>query len=379
MEKKMTSKKGLKFLPPSMSIKEAVILLQKLAKVNMVIGSMKSEFGHSLVRDSLVSLFSLSESVQSTRIEGTQVTFYDMFEKSSNKQKEWEKQEVLNYQEALKHGLLLIDSGMPFSTRLIKELHRILMTNARGTNSAGGEFRKIQNFIGPDSKIEHAVYIPVEAQTISNYMENLEFFVNGIHHSSFIEINQPDLFIIDEHADPLLKIAIMHAQFESIHPFLDGNGRLGRILIALMAVKYGLVNVPVFLVSEELEKERSRYYDLLNGIRGEDPDWFAWLSFFVDCCGRMSEQLVKKMQTSTHLAEQGLKKIKLDSERKAWLLSFQCPRLTVKDVSQICKMNITTARKALNALVEYDLLFTSKNIKRNKSYINYNLIRILSN
>ena len=171
----------------------------------------------------------------------------------------------------------------------------------------------------------------------------------------------------------------MHAQFESIHPFLDGNGRLGRILIALMAVKYGLVNVPVFLVSEELEKERSRYYDLLNGIRGEDPDWFAWLSFFIDCCGRMSEQLVKKMQTSSQLAEQGLKKIKLDSERKAWLLSFQCPRLTVKDVVQACKMNISTARKALNALVEYDLLFTSKNIKRNKAYINYNLIRLLSN
>lgn len=375
----MTSKKGLKFLPPSMSIKEAVILLQKLAKVNMIIGSMKSEFGHSLVGDSLVSLFSLSESVQSTRIEGTQVTFYDMFEKTSNKQKEWEKQEVLNYQEALKHGLLLIENGMPFSTRLIKELHRILMTNARGTNSAGGEFRKIQNFIGPDSKIEHAVYIPVEAQTISEYMENLEFFVNGVHHSSFTQIDDNDLFTIDENADPLLKIAIMHAQFESIHPFLDGNGRLGRILIALMAVKYGLVNVPVFLVSEELEKERSRYYDLLNGIRGEDPDWFAWLSFFIDCCGRMSEQLVKKMQTSSQLAEQGLKKIKLDSERKAWLLSFKCPRLTVKDVVQACKMNISTARKALNALVEYDLLFTSKNIKRNKAYINYNLIRLLSN
>ena len=375
----MTSKKGLKFLPPSMSIKEAVILLQKLAKVNMIIGSMKSEFGHSLVGDSLVSLFSLSESVQSTRIEGTQVTFYDMFEKTSNKQKEWEKQEVLNYQEALKHGLLLIENGMPFSTRLIKELHKILMINARGTNSAGGEYRRIQNFIGPDSKIEHAVYIPVEAQTISEYMENLEFFVNGIHHSSFAQIDDSDLFTIDENADPLLKIAIMHAQFESIHPFLDGNGRLGRILIALMAVKYGLVNVPVFLVSEELEKERSRYYDLLNGIRGEDPDWFAWLSFFIDCCGRMSEQLVKKMQTSSQLAEQGLKKIKLDSEKKAWLLSFKCPRLTVKDVVQACKMNISTARKALNALVEYDLLFTSKNIKRNKAYINYNLIRLLSN
>ena len=375
----MTSKKGLKFLPPSMSIKEAVILLQKLAKVNMIIGSMKSEFGYSLVGDSLVSLFSLSEAVQSTRIEGTLITFYDMFEKTYNRQKEWEKQEVLNYQEAFKLGLLLIENGMPFSTRLIKELHRILMANARGINSAGGEFRKIQNFIGPDSKIEHAVYIPVEAQTISEYMENLEFFVNGVHHSSFTQIDDNDLFTIDENADPLLKIAIMHAQFESIHPFLDGNGRLGRILIALMAVKYGLVNVPVFLVSEELEKERSRYYDLLNGIRGEDPDWFAWLSFFIDCCGRMSDQLVKKMQTSSQLAEQGLKKIKLDSERKAWLLSFQCPRLTVKDVVQACKMNISTARKALNALVEYDLLFTSKNTKRNKAYINYNLIRILSN
>ena len=374
----MAVKTGLKILPPSLSLKQAVIILQKLAHINMKIGSMKSEFKCSLMGDALIRLFSLSESVQSTRIEGTQVTFSDMFERTGDKRKECEKQEVLNYQNALDHGLLLINNKMPFSTRLIKEIHQILMTNTRGTNSAGGEFRKIQNFIGTDSKIEHAVYIPVEAQTISAYMENLEFFVNGIHHNSFVTMDNTEKFFIDENADPLLKIAVMHAQFESIHPFLDGNGRLGRILIALMAVQYGLVNVPVFLVSEELEKERGRYYDLLNGIRGEDPDWFSWLSFFIDCCGRMSERLVYKMKRSTQLADSGLKKIKLESERKVWLLSFQRPSLTVKQVTQICKMNVVTARKALNALVSYDLLYAPKDVKRNKSYINYDLLRILA-
>lgn len=171
-----------------------------------------------------------------------------------------EQQEVLNYKKELDLGVDLIKGGMPFSNRLIQKLHIVLMTNARETSSAGGEYRKIQNFIGPDSNIEHAVYIPVSAAEIPQYMENLEYFMNGEVHSSFKKYNGSEGVVLDEKIEPLIKIAIMHAQFESVHPFGNGNGRLGRILIALMAMSYDLVNFPVFLVSEELAKERARYY-----------------------------------------------------------------------------------------------------------------------
>ena len=275
---------------------------------------MKSDFSHSIVASPLVSIFSLNESVQSTKIEGTQVTFLEMIEPSNRKG--WEQQEVLNYKKALDLGVDLIKSGMPFSTRLIQNLHKVLMTNARGTSSAGGEYRKIQNFIGPDNNIEHAVYIPVSAAEIPQYMANLEYFMNGEVHSSFKKYNGSEGVVLDEKIESLIKIAIMHAQFESVHPFLDGNGRLGRILIALMAMSYDLVDFPVFLVSEELEKERARYYALLNGIRGDNPDWYLWIKFFLECCERMTSKLIEKMKNTEQLAKECLSKCRLDTEKK---------------------------------------------------------------
>lgn len=230
--------------------------------------------------------------------------------------KGWEQQEVLNYKKALDLGVDLIKGGMPFSTRLIQKLHKVLITNARGTSSAGGEYRKIQNFIGPDSNIEHAVYIPVYAAEVPQYMENLEYFMNGEVHSSFKKYNGSEGVVLDEKIEPLIKMAIMHAQFESVHPFGNGNGRLGRILIALMAMSYDLVDFTVFLVSEELAKERARYYALLNGIRGDNPDWYLWIKFFLECCERMMSILIEKMKNAEQLAKECLSKCRLDTEKK---------------------------------------------------------------
>lgn len=112
--------------------------------------------------------------------------------------KGWEQQEVLNYKKALDLGVDLIKGGMPFSTRLIQKLHKVLITNARGTSSAGGEYRKIQNVIGPDSNIEHAIYIPVSAAEVPQYMENLEYFMNGEVHSSFKKYNGSEGVVLDE-------------------------------------------------------------------------------------------------------------------------------------------------------------------------------------
>ena len=367
---------GVQLLPPVLSSKQMVEIYKTLAKVNLQIGIMKSDFSHSIVASPLVSVFSLNESVQSTKIEGSQVTFLEMIEPSQKKG--LEELQVLNYKKALDHGVDLIKKGTSFSTRLIQELHKILIMNARDTNCAGGSYRKIQNFIGPDNKIEHAVYIPISAEKIPLYMTNLEYYMNEEIHSSFKKYNGLEDIILDERVDSLIKIAIMHAQFESIHPFLDGNGRLGRILIALMAMSYKLVDYPVFLVSEELEKERARYYALLNGIRGDEPDWFSWIKFFLECCQRMAIKLIEKMRYAEDLAKQGLSECRLETERKVWLYTFSKPYCKVSDFDSTVGSQITV-RKALNSLSDKGLLFVDKDVKRNRVYRNYDLMRILQN
>lgn len=371
------AKKGIKFLPFSITANQAINLYKLLSETNLVLGQLKSEFQHAIVNDALISMFSLKESVQSTRIEGTQVTFTEMLE-ASNKKASWEQQEVHNYQEALNVGVDQIKHGYPISTRMIKDLHKILMkNNARGTHQSGGEFRRIQNFIGPDNKIEHATYIPVAANEIDEYMANLEHYINSMKHRSFVEDDGSGIFL-DENSDLILKMAITHAQFESIHPFLDGNGRLGRILIALLAVQGKIVDYPIFLVSEELERERMRYYDLLNGVRGDNPDWYSWLYFFVQCCKNMAENLLTKLYSAKDLYQEGLAQIDLESERKVWLSTFELPITTAPIMAKFLNISQATARKALNNLSDKHLIYSSKD-KRHKKYTNYDLIRILNN
>ncbi|WP_425806441.1 Fic family protein [Desulfitobacterium sp. Sab5] len=371
-------KRGIAKLPIVVPNNKALEIFQLLSKVNKKIGRMKSEFNHSIVNDSIVSMFSLKESVQSTRIEGTQVTFSDMLEEREDENPSWEKIEVLNYHKALQYGTSSIKNGYPISTRMIKEIHSTLMEQARGTSSSAGEFRKIQNFIGPNNRIEDAVYIPIGANEIDSYMENLEFFINSTPHSSFTKFNKTDGFVFDEESDPIIKAAIVHAQFESIHPFLDGNGRLGRILIVLIAIKEEVIDVPVFFVSEELEKERSRYYDLLNGVRGDNPDWYSWIKFFVISCGRMADSLLNKLKEAEKLATAGLKKCALESERDIWLYTFSDPVTTAARVSKSLKISPATARKGLKTLFEAGLLYTDEFTRRNKKFRNYDLMRILN-
>lgn len=369
--------KGVKKLPIAVNIKDALDIANISADVNYKIGKINSEFKHSMVHYSLIQVLSLNESVQSTRIEGTQVTFTDMVEEKNDKNPRWEVIEVNNYQHALSEGVARISEGYPISTRLIKELHMIMMQGARGSVQSSGDFRKIQNFIGPTNKLEDAVYIPVAANEIDAYMENLEFFINGEKHSSFEQIIDKEKYVYEEKEQSLIKTAILHAQFESIHPFLDGNGRLGRILIVLNLIKDDLITDPVFFVSEELEKEKARYYDLLNGVRGQNPDWASWIKFFLTACNRMADNLISKFNQADELATNGMKNLTLESEKKVWIHSFSDPFATVQSVSEGTGLSKGTARNALNSLVEMKLLYSDNQTKRNKKYRNYDLMRIL--
>lgn len=371
---------GLKKLPISLTTDAALKIFTILPNISNKLGRLEEKFKYSIVSDGLIQILSLRESVESTRIEGTQVTFSDMIEEKNDKHPRWEIQEVSNYQKALILGYERIQNGYPISTRLFKELHQTLMENGRGSTQAAGHFRKIQNFIGPTKRIEDASYIPVSADKINEYMENVEYFMNGHPYGEKLTVSHLNdaEYIFDENSDPLIKAAIIHAQFESIHPFLDGNGRLGRILIVLYLLQSKLITKPIFFVSEELEKERARYYKLLNGVRGNQPDWGKWILFFLNACDRMAERIHNKLDRAEQLARKGLSLCETESERKVWLYTFSNPFTTVAEVYNHLQISPNTARKALNSLDEKELLFADTDVKRNKKYRNYDLMRILT-
>ena len=187
--------------------------LMELMHISEKLGELNPEISHSIVNKNFMQVFSLIESTQSTRIEGTQVTFTEVLEEKNTKNKSSEITEVLNYQKALNRGIDLLKANNPISTRLMQELHRILMENSRGTVSGSGEYRKIQNHIGPDNNIENAVYIPIGAQDIGKYMANLEFFINNEQHTTSRHDFDIEDEIFDENSPGLIKTAIVHAQF----------------------------------------------------------------------------------------------------------------------------------------------------------------------
>lgn len=370
--------KGIKKLPVSVKTEQAAEIFMRLSTVSSKISRLDEKFKHSIVKGDLVNTMALKESVQSTRIEGTQVTFTDMVNETHKLEQKQEHIEVLNYRKALAIGQERIRNGYPITTRLVLDLHKILMDGARGANTNSGEFRKVPNWIGPTKRYEDAVYIPIDAGEIENYMMNWETYINKHPYGEKMDLDHlsEEEFVLDENVHPLLKVAILHAQFESIHPFLDGNGRLGRIMIALFMMQSEQVSSPIFFVSEELEKQRAKYYHLLNRTRGNNPDWYSWLIFFIDASERMAEKLSILLDQANELAQKGIGKCELHTEQLIYIMTFQFPNTTAAEVAKHAKVAPTTARRALNSLVQKGLLFKDPSQKRNVEYFNYDVLEL---
>lgn len=237
----------------------------------------------------LLSPLTTKEAVISSKIEGTQATLEEVleFEASSNEKKEkhGDIQEIINYRQAVTYGIEQIGKH-PINLNLIKRIHYGLMDSVRGRDKARGEFRTIQNWIGPPgSPIEKSSYIPPVPEIIPHAMSNLEHY---IHY---------------EEKDRLVQLAIIHAQFEIIHPFLDGNGRVGRMLIPLFLVEKKLLKHPVFYVSSYLDQNRDIYYDKLGNISKKD-DWNEWISFFLEAVIIQSENNTTVVQSILRLYEE---------------------------------------------------------------------------
>ena len=264
------------FVPPPLPPIPPVSLdgLQRLLEqANQALGRLDG-LTLSLPDPSLFLYFYLrKEAVLSSQIEGTQSSLSDflIFENDGGFPTE-DFREELNYVAAMNHGLQKLKGGFPISSRLIREIHEILLAKGRGSGKQPGDFRTSQNWIG-GTRPGNAHYVPPPPGEVANCIRDLE---------KFIHAERPDLPL-------LVKAALVHVQFESIHPFLDGNGRLGRLLITFMLAAGNVLSQPLLYLSLYLKTHRSQYYELLNRVRSHG-DWEAWLDFFLRGVKEVAEQ-----------------------------------------------------------------------------------------
>ena len=236
----------------------------------------------------LLSPLTTQEAVVSSKIEGTQATLEEVLEYEADPKQMDEKKddilEILNYRKAM-HFAIEEMQNTPFTERLLKNVHKLLLENVRSNTKMIGQYRDWQVYIGKrGTTIEEASYIPPAPQNINDLMANLEKY---IHY---------------QEKDPLVQLAIIHAQFEMIHPFGDGNGRLGRIILPLFLHFRGVLSTPMFYLSAYFEKRRDTYYAKLNGISA-DGDWNSWIMYFLTAVKEQSELNILKTKSVMELYE----------------------------------------------------------------------------
>ncbi|MDX9971611.1 MAG: Fic family protein [FCB group bacterium] len=275
-------------LPPCPPIDWTPKLRSKFDQALLALGRLDSV--STLLPDTslFIYMYVRKEAVLSSMIEGTQSSLSDLLLFELDQQPGVpldDVREVSNYVAALERGLSLLKEGLPLSLRLFREVHRVLLSGGRGSNQAPGEFRRTQNWIG-GTRPGNAAFVPPPADAVPECMRTLELFLH----------DRP------EPTPVLLKAALAHVQFETIHPFRDGNGRLGRLLITLLLCEQKVLREPMLYLSLYFKMHRQYYYELLNKVR-LTGDWESWLDFFAEAVVVTATQAVQTAQQMLDLSE----------------------------------------------------------------------------
>jgi len=296
----------------------------------------------TLLPDAHLFLYSYvrKEAVMSSQIEGTQSSLSDimLYEMEGVPGVPMDDvQEVSCYVSALNLGIQRIREEHPISFRLLTELHQALMTSGRGINRSPGEFRKTQVWIG-GHRPDEATFVPSPANTLADSWAELERFINNV----------------PEETDPLIKAALTHVQFETIHPFMDGNGRIGRLLIPLILVEAKVLKEPLLYLSVFFKKHRQTYYERLNQVR-LTGDWEAWLLFFVDAVAETANQAVKTAQQLNALRQNDKARLtelgrQAGSANQILDALFEQPIASINKLIEITGISAATVGKTLDAL-----------------------------
>lgn len=349
-------------LPPSPAIKMDGPLQQVLSDANIALGRLDT-MGYLLPNvDHIIAMYVRKEALLSSQIEGTQASLGDIFEyESSAPVKNMEDiQEVVNYVKALNYGLKRIEE-FPMSIRLIKEIHHILLSDNRGKEKSPGEFKRSQNWIGPGgSTLKNASFVPPPPIEALEAMGQLELFFHQ-------EVDLPVLVVC----------ALIHYQFETIHLFLDGNGRLGRLLITFYLCWKNVMQKPLFYLSYYFKLHRQEYYDRLNLVR-EQGDYEQWIIFFLKGIIWTSGSALETIKNVLSIADKHKKLLlqkKISSPLAIILLEhlFVKPHLSIQEIAEQFQVAYPTAQVLVNQFVDLEILkeITGKKRDRRFSYWEY--------
>ena len=355
-------------LPPRPPIDWTPELRSKFDQAWLSLGRLDSV--STLLPDTSLFLYMYvrKEAVLSSMIEGTQSSLSDLllFELDQEPGVPLDDvREVSNYVAALDHGLRLLQEGLPLSLRLFREIHGVLLSKGRGSNQAPGEFRRSQNWIG-GTRPGNAAFVPPPAEEVLECMGKLELFLH----------DQP------EPTPVLLKAALAHVQFETIHPFLDGNGRLGRLLITLLLCEHKVLREPMLYLSLYFKTHRQYYYELLSNVR-LTGDWEAWLDFFAEAIIVTAGQAVETAQQLLDLSNRDRDKINGLGRAAASTLQIhralmEHPIATSSSLAEKTGITPATVNKSLGHLEQLGIVKELTARKRNRLFSYAGYIEIMS-
>lgn len=334
-------------------------LLMRLSSADRAIGKLDAATELLPNPDLFVAMYVRKEAVLSSQIEGTQASLIDLLEyeiDSARAEKSSDVGEVVNYIRAMNHGLERLDE-LPPSIRLIKEIHGILLQRVRGSEREPGEFRRTQNWIGaPGCSPSDATFVPPPPQEVLRHMSALEEYIH-----------------MEDDVPPLIKIGLIHSQFETVHPFLDGNGRMGRLLITFLLCWKKILSRPLLYISYYFKENRMEYYERLQRVR-DYGEWEEWIIFFLKGVRETSVQATDTAKNIQRMREdhRALLSDQTRSSASSVLLLdklFEHPFVSVKTIAEIIGRSYPAANALVSQLEELGLLHEVTGQKRNRVYI----------
>lgn len=331
-------------------------LVMLLSQANLKLGELNAFSQLIPDVDFFIKMHVLKEGTKSSKIEGTQTNIDEAIQKEEyiqpEKKDDW--QEVQNYVQAMNQAIESL-AILPLSNRLLKQTHKTLLQGVRGTHKLPGEFRQSQNWIG-GSSLADATFIPPHQDSVADLMSDLEKFL----HNENIPVPH------------LIKVGIAHYQFETIHPFLDGNGRIGRLLITLYLVSNNLLHKPTLYLSDFFEKNKDLYYDNLTRVRTHN-DLTQWLKYFLEGVRSTSENSIQTFKNIIKLRSDAEHKIISLGKKQALAKSFleflySKPIADASDVAAALEINVSTALRLIDDFIKLKILVELTGYKRNRIF-----------
>jgi len=349
-------------LPPDLTLTHP--LIRSLSDADRLIGQLSGEGKRLPNPHLLMQPFVKQEAVLSSRIEGTQATLGELLASDAGARvarSPDDLREVGNYVTALDHGIKRLES-LPLSLRLLREVHEKLMTDVRGNTATPGQFRKTQNWIGPAGcTLQNATFVPPPPDRLMDCL------------------GQWEQFLQDRDTPPLIQAGLMHYQFETIHPFLDGNGRVGRLLITLFLIERRVLTTPILYLSAFFEATRGEYYDRLLAVTRESQ-WIPWLEYFLNGIARMSEDALSRAERINLLLQQWREKIAGKKPKilfEAIGLLAENPFWSAKKLGERLSVAFTTAQRVINTLSDAGILTQADQAQRGRVHCAEAVMKIL--